>query len=285
MQLIEAFVHNPVKVVRRRAAGRAVRLHRAVADADAAYARGGDPHDLHRDHAGPAPAPQEIEREIVQEQEEQLKGVEGVTKMSAECSDSSGTITLEFDVGTDLSEGLLKVNTRLQQVPEYPEDADEPVISTSDPRANAIAWFILRPRVASPEEIAAFLADESRPGRAARAGPGRPTTRACGPGGCWTLVEEHPELDERIETLLPPEIDVPKLRLFAEDFIEARFERVPGVSNSNVFGGREEEMQVIVDPAAAGRPAADDPRRPQRPAASRTATSRPATSGKASAAT
>jgi HAE1 family hydrophobic/amphiphilic exporter-1 len=30
--------------------------------------------------------------------------------------------------------------------------------------------------------------------------------------------------------------------------IEARFERVPGVSNSNVNGGEEEEMQVIVDP-------------------------------------
>ena len=34
----------------------------------------------------------------------------------------------------------------------------------------------------------------------------------------------------------------------AEDFIEARFERVEGVSDSNVMGGREEEMQVIVDP-------------------------------------
>ena len=69
-----------------------------------------------------------------------------------------GRSSLEFNVGTDLSESLLKVNSRLQQVAEYPEDADEPVISTSDPRANSIAYFILRPRVASPEEIAAFQA-------------------------------------------------------------------------------------------------------------------------------
>ena len=80
----------------------------------------------------PGAAPQEIEREIVQEQEEQLKGVEGVKKMSSECRNSEGSITLEFGVGTDLAAALLKVNTRLQQVPEYPEDADEPTIRTAD---------------------------------------------------------------------------------------------------------------------------------------------------------
>ncbi len=62
-------------------------------------------------------------------------------------------------------------------------------------------------------------------------------------------MHEHPEIEERIATLLPPEnISVPELQDFAEDYIEARFERVPGVSNSEVRGGREEEMQVIVDP-------------------------------------
>src|SRR5581483_12106163 len=43
-------------------------------------------------------------------------------------------------------------------------------------------------------------------------------------------------------------LDVTLMRRFAEDFIEAWFERVPGVSNSNVVGGREDELQVIVDP-------------------------------------
>jgi HAE1 family hydrophobic/amphiphilic exporter-1 len=53
---------------------------------------------------------------------------------------------------------------------------------------------------------------------------------------------------------------VPKLRKFAEDHLEAAFERVEGVSNSNVFGGREPELQVIVDPhklAARGLTIAD----------------------------
>ncbi len=44
----------------------------------------------------PGASPQEVEQEIVIEQEEQLKGVEGVSKMSSESIDSMGTITLEF---------------------------------------------------------------------------------------------------------------------------------------------------------------------------------------------
>ena len=104
----------------------------------------------------PGASPGEVEREIIQEQEEQLQSVEGVTKLSAECSDSDGRIRLEFAVGTDLSEALLKVNSRLQQVPEYPEDADEPVIYTSDSNSRPIAYFILRPWVASSQEVAEF---------------------------------------------------------------------------------------------------------------------------------
>ena len=45
-------------------------------------------------------SPEEIETEIVQEQEEQLKSVEGVIKMTSESMDSRSTVTLEFEVGS-----------------------------------------------------------------------------------------------------------------------------------------------------------------------------------------
>ena len=73
----------------------------------------------------PGASPQEVEKEIVNEQEEQLKSVEGVTKMSSECSDSSGSIVMEFQVGTNMQEAVLKVNTQLQQVGQYPRDAEK----------------------------------------------------------------------------------------------------------------------------------------------------------------
>ncbi len=191
----------------------------------------------------PGASPQEVEREIVQEQEEQLKGVEGVTKMTSESRDSEGRITLEFLVGTNMSEALLKVNTRLQQVPEYPENADEPIIATSSASDRPIAWFILSQRSPTDEAIRAFQQKHPELREAMER-----VLRAHSPGlgmlRLRRLTEEHPKARE----LLPKEIDVPKLRRFAEDFIEARFERVPGVSDSEVRGGREEEMQVIVDP-------------------------------------
>ena len=246
MWLIEAFVHNPVKV----AVGvLLIALFGLIAVLRMPMQLTPEVEipKISIQTRWPGASPEEVEREIIQEQEEQLQSVEGMTKMSAECSNSVGTVTLEFKVGANLSEALLKVNSRLQQVPEYPEEADEPVISVSDPRANAIAWFTLRPRVASDEEIEAFLAENAdlrewlTPVLRARS-PGLRTRRI------RDLAAAHPEINGRIERLLPPEIDVPKQRLFAEDFIEARFERVKGISNSNVYGGREEELQVVVDP-------------------------------------
>ena len=74
----------------------------------------------------------EIEREIVEEQEEQLKGVEGVDSITSESQDSLGRIILEFPPGTDMDSALIRVSNRLEQVPEYPENADKPVILTSN---------------------------------------------------------------------------------------------------------------------------------------------------------
>src|SRR5438045_7927865 len=97
-------------------------------------------------------SPQEVEQEIVQEQEEQLKSVEGVRKISSESMDSLGRVTLEFPVGTNMQEAMLKVNTKLAQVPDYPENAKEPVINTSNADVRPIAWFILSQKVPDRSE-------------------------------------------------------------------------------------------------------------------------------------
>lgn len=93
----------------------------------------------------PGASPQEIEREIVDEQEEQLKSLEGLRKMSSSSADSVGMITLTFHVGVDKEEALLKVANRLEQVPSYPPDAEKPVITGSNVNFEAIAWLELRP--------------------------------------------------------------------------------------------------------------------------------------------
>uniref|UniRef100_A0A7C4LKS1 Efflux RND transporter permease subunit n=1 Tax=Schlesneria paludicola TaxID=360056 RepID=A0A7C4LKS1_9PLAN len=191
----------------------------------------------------PGASPQEVEQEIIQEQEEQLKSVEGVTKLSSESMDSLGRITMEFAIGTDMDEALLKVNSRLQQVPQYPENADQPVISTSNSANTPIAWFILSARLPDPGQIAAFQAEHPELREALE-----PVRRCHNAGLAMLRLRELAKTHPAVRALLPAEIDVTKLRRFAEDYIESAFERVPGVANSNVIGGLEDELQVVVDP-------------------------------------
>lgn len=192
----------------------------------------------------PGASPQEVEREIVLEQEEYLKSVEGLVRLISESGDSKGSITLEFQVGTNLDQALLKVNSRLQQVPDYPENADQPVISTSNANDSPIAWFIFSARHPDEEELLAF--EEKHPELKKELEHVR---RSHNVGLAMLRLRKLAEVHPEVEELLPSkDLDVTKLRRFAEDEIEARFERVPGVSQSNVIGGLEDELQVVVDP-------------------------------------
>ena len=192
----------------------------------------------------PGASPQEVEQDIIIEQEEQLKNVEGITKLSSESTDSKGTVTLEFLVGTKMEEAVVDVIGRLEQVPSYPEDADKPVISTANAADRPIAWFILSAKRPTDDALAEFqrehpeLSDEIARVRSAH-NPGLAMLRM------RLIAEDHPE----VKVLLPPDdLEVTKLKRFCEDEIEARFERVSGVAQANVIGGQEDEMQVIVDP-------------------------------------
>ena len=92
----------------------------------------------------PGASPEEIEKEIVDEQEDYLKSVEGVVKMESESHDSYGQITLEFAVGTDVTGATVRVTNKLNEVPSYPQNADRPIVSSSGPFDRAIAWFVIK---------------------------------------------------------------------------------------------------------------------------------------------
>ena len=141
----------------------------------------------------PGASPEEVEREITDEQENQLKNVEGLEKMTSSTTDGRSTVTLRFPAGTDINASLLRVSNNLNQVQEYPADALEPIIYNVSPRANAMAWMIFRP-------------------------------------------------------LEGNDVDIYTQRDFAEDYIKPRLERVAGVASANIFGGREQELRVTVDP-------------------------------------
>lgn len=89
-------------------------------------------------------SPLEIEREIVDVQEEELKNLEGLVEMNSESRDSQGEINLLFEIGTDKDEALLRVSNKLNQVKKYPDNAERPVIESGGSRERSIAFMILK---------------------------------------------------------------------------------------------------------------------------------------------
>ena len=91
----------------------------------------------------PGAAPSEIEREIVNPQEETLRGLDGLEIMTSRSRTGQASVTLEFAVGTDMSQSLLLVSNRLDRVGGYPDEASEPTLNTSGSDDSPIAWVLL----------------------------------------------------------------------------------------------------------------------------------------------
>ena len=126
----------------------------------------------------------------------------------------------------------------ISQVPQYPDDAQEPVISTVDANANAIAWFILKPIPPTRDDLRNLiaLAPELKE-------PLTPLMEREGPinlSRLNLLTDEFPVL----KTFTMGRNNPALMRKFAEDYIEADFERVPGIANGNVFGGQDQEFRT-----------------------------------------
>ncbi len=88
--------------------------------------------------------PQEIEREIVDRQEEFLRSVKSLQKMTSESRDNAAKVVLEFSPGMDKNEALRDVSDKLRQVTGYPIEVDEPTVAAADASVdNPMAWLIL----------------------------------------------------------------------------------------------------------------------------------------------
>lgn len=103
-----------------------------------------------------AAAPEEVEAEIVEPQEDALRGLPGATQILSEASRGQGKVTLTFAVDTDMRRALLEVMSRLNRVARYPADANEPVISSVGGDSRPIAWFIIKTGEGNDRDIASY---------------------------------------------------------------------------------------------------------------------------------
>jgi multidrug efflux pump subunit AcrB len=89
----------------------------------------------------PGASPQDVEQEILIEQEEFLRNVTGLDRMISTASFGQGTIELEFPFGMDINEALIRSSNALSQVPDYPENVDEPRITSESVSQNSFAFY------------------------------------------------------------------------------------------------------------------------------------------------
>jgi HAE1 family hydrophobic/amphiphilic exporter-1 len=138
-------------------------------------------------------SPEEVEKSIIEEQEDKLDSVSNLKKLTATATQGEASLKLEFYVGTNMSRALQEVSDKLREVPDYPADVDQPVITVADGASeNAIAWMILQ-------------SDD-------------------------------------------PDFDVESIREQVQDRVEPILERVAGLSAVNVYGGRDREVHVEINP-------------------------------------
>lgn len=92
----------------------------------------------------PGASPEDIEREILVPQENALKRLTGLVEMTASANANSGSLTLELELGTNIDEALVRATNRLQEVGDYPEGSNQPVVETADDSGPPLAVIAIR---------------------------------------------------------------------------------------------------------------------------------------------
>ncbi|MDR2401070.1 MAG: efflux RND transporter permease subunit [Deferribacteraceae bacterium] len=87
--------------------------------------------------------PYEVEREVVERQENVLKSLPGLMEMESNSSNGRGSITLQFELGESLMDATLNVTNKLNEVRTYPENVEKPVIRASGGSDDTPVVFML----------------------------------------------------------------------------------------------------------------------------------------------
>ncbi len=100
--------------------------------------------------------PYEIEREIIEEQENTLKGLANLVEMESDSRNNQGTVTLRFKVGVDVDDVLSKVSNKLNEVASYPVNVDKPIVSASGATTSPVVWIILKTTQNNPRHVETY---------------------------------------------------------------------------------------------------------------------------------
>lgn len=106
-----------------------------------------------------AASPKEIESEIIEPQEQVLRGIPGLNSMNAFANRGAAFINLEFSVDTNMEQTLIEVISRMTRVANLPRDARPPRIMLGGFGGNtpALTWFFLQALPGNDKNIADYI--------------------------------------------------------------------------------------------------------------------------------
>ena len=116
----------------------------------------------------PGATPQDIEKEILVEQEEFLRNLPNLERITSVAGTGWAEIELDFPFGVDLNETLIRVNNALTQVSGYPENVDQPSVNATSFSANAFMYLAVSPLEGNPRNldmdmVCDYIEDNVRP--------------------------------------------------------------------------------------------------------------------------
>ncbi len=104
-----------------------------------------------------AAAPTEVESQLIEPQEQALRGLPGLQEIQSFANAGGAFINLEFAVGTDMGRTLIEVISRMNQLPPLPRDADAPRISLGENGGNGpnetLSWFFVQLKPGTPGPV------------------------------------------------------------------------------------------------------------------------------------
>jgi len=109
-------------------------------------------------------SPNDIEKDIIEKQEEVFKGLKGLTKMESQSYNSLGQVTLTFSMETILEDAILRVSNKLDEVKDYPDNVDKPIIDSGG-RNSPVIWMMLKSKDEAKNSVnhyRTFFEDEIR---------------------------------------------------------------------------------------------------------------------------
>lgn len=112
----------------------------------------------------PAASPQEIEEGIVIKIEDNLKGLEGISRVTSTARESGGSITVEIERGENIDVILAEVKNAVDRVPTFPADMEPLVVSKQIPIRETIQFAVSGENVplATLKQIARQIENELR---------------------------------------------------------------------------------------------------------------------------